>query len=282
MATDTRESYRAFSLEISERIAPTWERRRADIEHVATPVREWLIRELAPQHGDTVLELAAGVGDTGFEAAAIVGEQGRLICSDVSPAMLEAARRRGAELGLTNVDYRVIDAERIELDEDSVDGVLCRFAYMLLPDPGGAFRETRRVLRSGGTLAFAVWGAPERNPFFTAVAIALIEFGHLAPPPPGGPGTFALADAAALDDLVRRSGFEDVRTEDLTGQFEIPDTSAYLDVIADTAGPIGLALQSVPSEERAKVAERCEETLAPFWFSDGYRIPCEAVCAVAR
>ena len=82
-----------------------------------------------------MLELAAGVGETGFDAAAIIGETGRLITTDFSPRMLEAARRRGAELGATNVDYRLMDAERIELADASVDGVVCRFGYMLMADP---------------------------------------------------------------------------------------------------------------------------------------------------
>jgi ubiquinone/menaquinone biosynthesis C-methylase UbiE len=84
---------------------------------------EVALRELGPRPGDTVLELAAGVGDTGFEAATL-GEGGRLISTDFSPAMVEAARRRGYERGAENVEYRVMDAERIELDGDSVDGVL--------------------------------------------------------------------------------------------------------------------------------------------------------------
>ena len=73
--------------------------------------------------------------------------------------MVEAARRRGTELGLENVEYLVMDAERIELDADSVDGVLCRFGYMLMADQAAALAETRRVLRAGGRLALAVWGA---------------------------------------------------------------------------------------------------------------------------
>lgn len=68
------------------------------------PVREWMITQLGLRPGDTVLELAAGAGDTGFEAAAIVGERGRLISTDVSHEMVAVARRRGAELGLRNVD----------------------------------------------------------------------------------------------------------------------------------------------------------------------------------
>src|SRR5215216_1370850 len=151
-------------LAIAERLAPTWEKRRAEVEEVAAPVREWMLRELSPGEGDTVLELAAGVGDTGFEAAAQVGRSGRLISSDLSPAMLDAARRRGAELGLANVDYRVIDAQRIPLDDDSVDGVLCRFGYMLMPDPAAAFAETRRVLRRAGRVALAVWGSDGAQP----------------------------------------------------------------------------------------------------------------------
>jgi ubiquinone/menaquinone biosynthesis C-methylase UbiE len=138
MATDTRGAFRGASYEIAEAIAPTWERRRADIEDVAAPVREWMLRQLRPEEGDTLLELAAGVGDTGFEAAAIVGERGRVITSDFSPAMLDAARRRGSEVGVANVEFRLIDAERIDLDDDSVDGVLCRFGYMLMVDPGAA------------------------------------------------------------------------------------------------------------------------------------------------
>ncbi|MFN2490941.1 MAG: class I SAM-dependent methyltransferase [Actinomycetota bacterium] len=123
-----------------------------------------MIRELAPQPGDTELELAAGAGDTGFEAAAILGEGGRLISTDFSPAMVDVARGRSAELRVGNVDHRVMDAEHIELETDSVDGVLCRFGYVLMADPATALSETRRVLRPSGRLALAVWGTTERNP----------------------------------------------------------------------------------------------------------------------
>ena len=164
MTSETIDPVRGAIYEMAEAIAPTWERRRAEIEEAAAPIREWMLHELRPREGDTVLELAAGVGDTGFDAGAIVGERGHLISSDLSPAMLEAARRRGAERGVANAEYRVIDAERIELGADSVDGVLCRFGYMLMADSAAALAETRRVLRADGRLALAVWGALERKP----------------------------------------------------------------------------------------------------------------------
>lgn len=282
MATDALDALRSANYEIAEAIAPTWERRRADVEKVATPVREWLLRELRPRPGDTLLELAAGVGDTGFEAAAIVGETGRLITTDVSPRMLDAARRRGAELGLANVDYRIMDAERIELGDDSVDGVLCRFGYMLMADPAAALRETRRVLRPGGRLTLAVWGSLERNPFFGIVGISLVQRGHIElPPPPPAPGPFSMASAERTEALLRSAGFADVRTEEVPGRFVITDVDEYLGLIADTAGPLALALRGVAEPERAAVKADVEDSLRRFAADGGYQIPCVALCAVA-
>lgn len=281
MTTETLDAYRAFTLEIAEKIAPTWERRRADIEEVATPVREWMIRALASQPGDTVLELAAGVGETGFEAAALIGDGGHLICSDLSPAMLAAARRRGSELGLANVEYRVLDAEHVDLETDSVDGVLCRFGYMLVADPAAAFAETRRLLRPGGRVALAVWGPPERNPFFTAIMMVLVQRGDMSPPEPGGPGPFALANPERLKALLEGAGFADVRIDEVSGRFAIPNVEEYVQVIADTAGPIGLAVQALSDSDRQAVTAQCEAALEPFAVDTGYEIPCVAVCAVA-
>jgi len=283
MPTETADAFRGASYEIAEAIAQTWERRRADIEGVATPVSEWMLRELRPRPGDTVLELAAGVGDTGLEAAAIVGEQGRLISTDISPSMVEAARRRGAELGVRNVEFLVMDAERLDVDDDSVDGVLCRFGYMLMADPGAALAETRRVLRPGGRVALAVWGAPERNPFFGIIAISLVQRGHIPPPePPPAPGIFSMASAERTAALLQGAGFGEVRAEEVVSRFVLPSVDEYLSVIADTAGPIALALRGLSGAEGAGVRADVEDSFARFGAGDGYELPCVAVCAVGR
>jgi SAM-dependent methyltransferase len=269
--------------DIAEAIAPAWERRRAEVEEICAPVREWLLHELRTQEGETVLELAAGVGETGFEAAAIAGKRGHLITTDFSPAMLQAARRRGAELGVANVDYRVMDAERLELADDSVDGVLCRFGYMLMVDPAAAFAETRRVLRPGGRLALAVWGVPERNPFFGMAAISLIQRGHIDPPePPPAPGPFSLASAERTDALLRDAGFDEVRTEEVPVRFVVPDADEYLSFTDDTDGPIALVLRALDAADRAAIKADVEDALRRFATADGYVVPGVALCAVAN
>lgn len=279
-ATATEELHR-MSYEIAEAIAPSWERRRTEIERFSSPVREWLLTELQPRPGDTVLELAAGAGDTGFEAAQMVGADGLLISTDFSPAMVASARRSGAGLGVDNVDYRVVDAHQIDLDADSVDGVLCRYGYMLMVDPRAALAETRRVLRPSGRLAFAVWGPPERNPYFAAVVGALVQRGHMPPPDIEGPGVFSMASAERTSHLLEAAGFGELRTEEVPVSFAVPDTDGYLDLVADTAGPIGLTLQNLSGADRQALAAQLEPSLEPFAGEAGLAIPGLALCAVA-
>ena len=154
-------------------VATGWYTQRKEIWENSRPVSEWMIRRLDPQPGDTVLELAAGLGDTGLRAAHLVGGSGRVIITDFAPEMIAVARRRAEEMGVQNAEFRTLDAERMDLETTSADGVLCRWAYMLMIDPAAAFAETRRVLRPGGRLAFSVWAARERNPALSLAGAVL-------------------------------------------------------------------------------------------------------------
>jgi ubiquinone/menaquinone biosynthesis C-methylase UbiE len=268
-------------LDIAEALAPGWERWRIRIEENVAPVREWMLRELAPRPGDILLELAAGAGDTGFEAAAIAGANGRLISTDFSPAMVEVARRRAAELGLANVDHRVMDAESIELDADSVDGVLCRFGYMLMAEPGAALAETRRVLRPGGRVALAVWSAPERNPWIAIGFGLLLERGLLPPPEPGAPSPFAMASEEHTRSLLEGAGFRDVRTEELSVRFPFRDLDEYTAFATDTGGPAALVLRDMSEREREALKAQLGAAFEAFRADGGYVLPGVALTAVA-
>jgi SAM-dependent methyltransferase len=275
------EDYRRTSHEVWEAMAPGWGRWRAYLADALTPVREWLIRELGPKPGETVLELGAGTGETGFEAAAILGDDGRLLSTDFSPEMVEVARRRGTELGLANIDYRVIDAERIELDSGSVDGVLCQSTYMLAADPASALAETRRVLRPGGRLALSVWGAPERNPWASIGGMILVERGHMPPPQPGGPGVFSMASEEHTRALLDGAGFRSVRTDEVPVCFGFRALEDYEQWVVDVGGPFAMLVRALPKDEREVLRTRLTEAFVPFAADGGYELPGVALCAIA-
>jgi hypothetical protein len=107
-----------------------------------------------------------------------------------------------------------------------------------MADPAAALRQTRRVLRACGRLTLAVWGAPERNPFFGIIGISLGQRGHIPPlEPPPAPGIFNMTSAERTTRLLEGAGFSEVRTEEVPVRFVLPDVDEYLSLIADTAGP---------------------------------------------
>lgn len=277
---DVDAAARQQSRTVWNEMAAGWERGRDDIWSESRQVGEWLVRQLDPQPGDTVLELAAGVGDTGFLAARRIGAEGRLISTDFAPEMVAAARRRAAEQGITNATFQVLDAEQMDLPSDSVDGVLCRWGYMLMVNPAAAFAETRRVLRPGGKLAFSVWGNAEANPWASLPGRILVSRGHMAPPDPAAPGIFALADPERVRTLVTGAGFAAPQLEEAPMRWRFVSFDDYWRYLTELAGAISPILRGLPSDERQAVREQLREAAAPFAVDDGYDLPGRCLNAV--
>jgi SAM-dependent methyltransferase len=196
--------------------AEKWEARREELRTASMPVSAWMIDVLDLQPGQRLLELAAGTGDTGLLAAELIEPGGELISSDFSPEMLQVAQRRAEELSVRNVRFKQIDAATsIDVEAGSIDGVLCRWGYMLMADPENALRETRRVLRPGGRLALAAWAGPDENPWSALPARELVSRGLLEPPDPDGPGQFAWARPGLIAEYLDAAGFTEHHVEAL-------------------------------------------------------------------
>jgi SAM-dependent methyltransferase len=257
-------------------VATGWYAQREKLWKASRPISEWMIQRLDPQPGNTVLELAAGLGDTGSMAARLVGESGRVLITDFAPQMVAAARRRAEEMGVENVEFRVLDAERMDLQSDSVDGVLCRWAYMLTIDPAAAFAETRRVLRSGGRLAFSVWASRERNPMLSLVGRVLESQGHISPPDHEASGAFVMADPGRIQELVMGAGFTEPEIEEVSFRWPFADQDAYWRYLIETSASASPVLRSLPLEAQEAVRGQVHEAARPFHSGEGYDFP--AVC----
>jgi len=290
MTAFDHEKHRRESVAEWEGAAPGWERRQAQMRQFSLPVSEWLLSAVRLQPGEQVLDVAAGIGETGLLAAGQVGPEGGVILADQAEAMLAAARRRAEELRVGNVETKCLNAEWLDLEVGTLDVILCRWGFMLMADPDAALRECRRVLRPGGRIALAVWGAPGENPWATLPAIALIQIGALpAPsgPPPGQapahvPGMFALADAGALTARLEQAGFLDVRVEPLHLTRAHESFEDLWETTLDMSPTVHDAVmgQQAPEIERIKLA--VSEALRPFTQQDGsLEIPALALVASA-
>ena len=241
---------------------------------VNAPVTDALLAALAPAPGDLVLDLAAGTGDV---TEAVAAEGARVIATDLSPAMVEAARRRG----IANTEHRSMDMQAIDLADASVDAVVSRFGYMLVPDPALALRETRRVLRPGGPLAFATWAPAKRNPWATAYGPVLIERGLQEPPQPGDPGQFALSDPEEIEVLIRAAGFAEFAVVEVPLEFRFSDWADYRRVVTALGASLRELLSSLDDAVRDEVDTAARARLERFHTDQGYALPGVALVTTA-
>jgi ubiquinone/menaquinone biosynthesis C-methylase UbiE len=259
-----KDEFQNASRNVWEKMAQGWDENREYMWETSKPVGMWMVEKLEPKDGQILLELAAGMGDTGFVAAKLVGPTGRLISTDFAPTMVKRARGWAAELGITNAEFRVLNAENMDLESDSVDGVLCRWGYMLMSDPAAALRETRRVLRSGGRLSFSVFAGPEQNPWAVLPAKALIDEDLMKAPAPGSPGILALGSKERLKTLVEDAGFSECIIEEVPITWRYKNFEEYWQFLTQVAGAIAALIEALPLEKQSTAREAIRNSISGF------------------
>lgn len=249
-------------------VAAGWEAHADQFRLDTMPVSMWMLEAIGPQPGHTILELAAGVGDTGFLAAELVEPGGTLITSDLVPEMLSAAQRRAEALGVRNVRFRQIDAEAIDQPAASLDGVLSRWGYMLMPDAEAAVRDTRRVLRPGGRVALAAWTAADENPWTVLPVRELIERGH-AESIPGGPGQFAWAAEGAIAENLEAAGFVEFEIDAVDFAMRFASARDWWDVSKEMSLRVLDGSAGVSREQEDEIVAALAARAEPWTAGDG-------------
>ena len=145
--------------------AADWRRGVAARVQAFGPATEMMLDLVKVAEGSRVLDVGAGAGDSTLVAAQRVGSSGRVIATDISASMLEITAESARQAGLRNVDTRVMDAQRLDLEPDAFDAAVSRNCLMLIPDYQRALTEILRVLKPGGRFAAIVFSTPDRCPY---------------------------------------------------------------------------------------------------------------------
>jgi ubiquinone/menaquinone biosynthesis C-methylase UbiE len=158
-----------------------------------------------------VLETAAGTGVLTRAMASCLPAATRIVVTDLNQPMLDQAAKWQASD--RRIEWRQVDALALPFADASFDVVVCQFGTMFFPDKVAAYKEARRVLRSGGRLIFNVWGKISDNEFADVITQALAEIFPHDPPRFLARTPHGYHDVEQIRRELNAAGFSNISTD---------------------------------------------------------------------
>jgi len=265
-----------------EQAAEAWHRWGPTLEAWLGPATELMLDLARVGEGSQVLDVAAGAGGQSLAAARRAGPTGRVLATDLSPAILAFAHSEAQRAGLHNVAVQEVDGEALDVEAAGYDAVISRLGLMFFPDQHTALAGMRRAVRPTGRLAAITYSTPEANGFFSVPITVVRRHAQLPPPLPGQPGPFSLGPPGVLESTLTEAGFVDVEVHRVPAPLRLSSVAECLRFEQESFGALHQMLAGLDDAGRdeawAEVAERLQEFDGP----DGFVAPCELLVAAGR
>ena len=272
--------YKTTTRQQWEDAAEAWDRWGPVLEGWLGEATEQMLDRAGVHSGSQVLDVAAGAGGQSLAAARRAGPSGRVVATDISPAILTYAAKSAAEAGLTNVETVEADGENLDgLAPGSFDAVISRLGLIYFPDQQRALAGMRRALRDGGRIAAIIYSTPDRNEFFSVPVSIIRNRAQLPPPQPGQPGPLSLGGPGVLESALVQAGFRDVTVEAVPAPVRLTSAAECVRFERESFGALHQMLSGLPADERPGVWDEIETALTRFETPSGFVGPCELLVA---
>ncbi|GAC1586844.1 MAG: hypothetical protein NVS3B20_15720 [Polyangiales bacterium] len=227
-----------------------WRRYDAVESRLTAEVSERMLDLARLRPGMHVLDLATGRGEPALRAARRVGPTGTVLGVDLSHPLLEMARGKAAAEGLSNIEFRVANAESVgSLPRGYFHAATIRWGLMYMDNSIAALANTRTALLEGGALIAALWAEPERVPYCTLPRVLLQRYRPVPAFDPEAPGTFRYADLPRIERDLSLAGYQLDHVEEI----EVPVFEAATGAeLVEWARALGLTqlLNDLPEEDQ--------------------------------
>jgi SAM-dependent methyltransferase len=181
--------------------------------------------------------------------------------------MLDVARRRADDEGLTNVSFEQADAQIHQFAPASFDVAIGRTSAMFFGDRVVALANIARALRPGGRLVLLTWQPLGGNEWIREFSGALAAGRDLPGPPPDAPGPFTLADPEVIRSVLTAAGYADFSLDgrQLPMCFGADAEDAYQLVL----GLMGWMLEGLDDAGRVRALDALRATIDAHETADG-------------
>lgn len=239
-----------------------------------------LLARVDPKIRERCLDIATGPGEPAMSIARMVGPDGKVTGIDLSEKMIELATRIAKERRIPNVDFRRMDAEKLDFPDETFDLVTSRFGFQIFTNPEIAAREARRVLGPKGRIGVAVWSTAERATAIHAIVGPMLEFA--APDETGSvPTPYELGGPGEMVKLLEGEGFHEAKETRKTHIMAFRDEEQYIEVFVDGT-PLGHSIREEDPPVQKRILARTRENLRQWRTRKGLEIPCECVIVTAQ
>ena len=264
------DQFKAQQRQMWDNVAKGWQTWWETFEKGAQKVSDKLVELAEIKPGDRVLDIATGIGEPAVTAARRVKPNGRVVATDISPQMIAIAKSRAESLGLESMmEFKEIDAEKLDFPKSTFNAVLSRWGLMFLPNLPMALTTIRQLLVPVGRFAAAVWPAPAKVPMLDLPMSTVRKQINASAPPPGTPGPFALADIEALKHSFAQAGFKDVRADTLNITFSFDSPDSFTKFHRQIAAPIQAMMANQTEERKNQVWNSVTEAVWSYADSHG-------------
>lgn len=272
MPTNAEEpSFKEFEREGWQRQAPNYHDRAGRITTQAVPP---LLDAVGTRPGMQLLDICCGPGYLAAEATA---RGASAVGVDIAPAMVDLARSR-----VPGAEFRIGDAETLDLGDASFDAVVCSFGLLHLAEPERAIAEAFRVLRPGGRYAFSVWVGPDEATLLGLTMQAVLAHADMSVPLPPAPPFFQLADRVFTTAALERAGFHDVASREIPIVYRGARPEDVWDHLEKSSvRAIAVVRQQTP-EIQARIKAAVIEGARRYAGAEGVSIPSPALLFAAR
>ena len=238
------------------------------------PAQKKLLEFANIKKGDKIIDIACGTGLVSFPAAEQTGDKGSVLANDISDKMVETGTAIAKEKKLSNIIFQRMDAEELQVEDNSFDIALCALGFMYFPDPLKAFKEMYRSVKPGGHAVVAVWG--RRKNCGWAEVFEIVDKRVTSEV---CPMFFNLGNEGTLEKYMIAGGFKNISVQRINTILDYNSDEEACGA-AFLGGPVALAYSKFSDDVKKEACKEYIESITTFKEGNSYHVPGEFVVAI--